>query len=414
MTSRPTARRYAASLLALVLFFGAAGVATAQSVAFGGPWETTYGLLEIVQDESGHALGTYTLGGGSTIEGRVDGNRLTFRYQEPDAVGEGWFEMAADGRTFTGQWREDGSASWYPWVGERSARAALVFENRGFSGLFDSTYGRMRLVARDGHVTGGYTHAGGSTVEGTVEGNRLAFRYREPDATGEGWFELSADGESLTGAWRAEGSASWGQWTARRIHPDPQRVWLVVLEAPWEESLAEREYAFGEMLRSYFQRMPQVEVRHRRMYDVADFERAMGELGYLGEPVALLVASHGIEGQLILSGERVRAEHFRAGLAQAPNVFLLHFSSCDMMTNGMPEALRANLPPGRSLAISGYTTFVDWSASALIEFLYLDLVLGRGLSPRQAAEVVRREMRFSGDEPDPYSPLGGAGFRFVE
>ena len=35
--------------------------------------------------------------------------------------------------------------------------------------------------------------------------------------------------------------------------------------------------------------------------------------------------------------------------------------------------------------VSGYTTSVDWSGSAILEFTYLDLILGKGLAPTEAA-----------------------------
>lgn len=34
--------------------------------------------------------------------------RFTFTYREPDADGEGWFELAPDGKTFESKWHETG------------------------------------------------------------------------------------------------------------------------------------------------------------------------------------------------------------------------------------------------------------------------------------------------------------------
>jgi hypothetical protein len=388
--------------------------AEAQVPDFSGAWDSTYGLLEIDQNGA-NVTGHYSYGGGSTIDGTVSGPRLTFHYREPTASGDGWFELGADGQSLAGQWHETGSSEWYPWTATRSERVStLEAESTGWSGLFETTYGRLRL-ARDGdQVTGTYSWGGGSSLTGHLEGSRLVFRYQEPTVAGDGWFELSDDGTSLNGSWRADGGSDWASWTGTRVVPEPGVVWLVVLEAPWETSLAENEYAFGDMLRAYFQRMPNVRVRHRRLYDVDDFRREAADLAYLAEPVAVLIASHGEGGQLTLEGGALGAEPLTQMLINAPNVFLLHFSSCEMMTNGLPEAIRAGLPPGRRVALSGYATAVDWSASALIEFLYLDLVLGRGFSPRAAADVVLHEMPFAGDSDTPDSPLGPARFRFVE
>ena len=93
---------------------------------------------------------------------------------------------------------------------------------------------------------------------GSIEDNRLTFRYEEPEASGEGWFELSDDGQSFVGEWKEDGVQGWANWEGQRIHAQPGRAWLVVLEANWEADLSETEYSFGNMLRSYFTRMPHV------------------------------------------------------------------------------------------------------------------------------------------------------------
>lgn len=381
--------------------------------SFSGAWDTTYGLLRVQQDGA-TVSGTYSYGGGSTIQGTIEGRRLTFRYQEPTAAGEGWFEVSPDGLRFDGSWMEDGSSEWYPWTGTRSdAGPAEAPPASAFDGLFETTYGRLRLATADGTTSGHYTYGGGSTVEGTIEGNRLTFSYQEPTVAGEGWFELSADGAEFTGQWHAAGSTEWSSWNGTRVDPEEGVVWLVVLEAPWETSLAENEYAFGDMLRAYFERMPHVRVRHRRIYDRADFIRAAGELGFLAEPVGLLVASHGTAGNLIMLDGLVSARDVGRALRNASNVFAVHFSSCEIIVGEAEAQLRSELGADHYLAVSGYATAVDWSASAIIEFLYLDLILGRGMSPSRAADVVRRELVFSGDHAQD-SPLGSAQFRFSD
>ena len=68
-------------------------------------------------------------------------------------------------------------------------------------------------------------------------------------------------------------------------------------------------------------------------------------------------------------------------LRYADNVILLHFSSCLMMQDGKAGELARALQEAVRFPISGYDRSVDWAASALIEFHYLDMVLGRGLLP---------------------------------
>lgn len=378
---------------------------------FSGAWDTTYGLLELTQ-EGAEVRGRYTYGGGSTVLGTVEGNRLTFRYAEPTVEGDGWFELSPTGDTLNGQWKEDGSTDWFPWEGVRTAARPGHVADTGWNGLFETTYGRMRLNATAEGVSGSYSYGGGSTVTGTVAGTRLTFRYQEPGVSGEGWFELSEDGNSFAGQWKADGSSDWSEWSGTRIVAEEGVSWLVVFEAAWETSLAENEYAFGDMLRAYFERMPHVNVRHRRINDRVDFLRAANDLAYLAEPVALLIASHGSGGVLTLNGETISATDVGSSIADAPNVFSVHFSSCEVMIGEAGQELRRALPDDRYLAISGYAISVDWSASALIEFLYLDLILGRGMSPARAAEVVLRDLPFAGDGGQ--GPLGPARFRFED
>jgi hypothetical protein len=49
----------------------------------------------------------------------------------------------------------------------------------------------------------------------------------------------------------------------------------------------------------------------------------------------------------------------------------------------------------------------------LIEFHYLDMILGRGLSPTDAAEQVLRLIAYAGDEKLSGSPYPPAGFRIL-
>ena len=159
-----------------------------------------------------------------TIQGTVRGNRLEFTYQEPAAHGEGWFELSADGSSFSGQWHPDGIPQWGAWTGSRV----------GFGGLWDSTFGLMRLLDEGGLVHGFYEMAGAATVEGRLSGDRLTFTYREPRVGGEGWFKLSPDGLFFDGQWRQEGGGPWQPWQGRKLLPQAGLTWLVVLETPWQ------------------------------------------------------------------------------------------------------------------------------------------------------------------------------------
>jgi hypothetical protein len=271
----------------------------------------------------------------------------------------------------------------------------------------------MRLVEDGDAVQGVYAYGGNSTLSGKVEGNRLKFRYQEPDAEGEGWFDLAADGNRFDGRWKAKGVAGWSDWSGMRVQPVPNRVWLVVVEANWEKDIAEHEYSFGSMLRAFFARAPHVQVRHRMFQDERSLKRWCGELAYLAEPAVLVLASHGDGQGLTVDGHTVGAAALADSVRYARGLRLLHFSACLAMKDGLAPEMVRTLGKQATFPISGYTTSVDWASSAIIEFAYLDMILCRGMSPARAAEQVRLLMPFSGDKHVPGAVLPAAGFRLL-
>ncbi len=178
---------------------------------FAGSWDTTYGPMTLTRDGN-KISGSYEMGNQHcTIEGKATRRRFTFTYQEPSAEGEGWFELSDDGKSFEGKWRVNGQEQWNDWTGTRTATVK-------FSGSWQTTYGPMKLHQKKQAVTGFYDMGGQNcTVEGKIEGRRLVFTYVEPSAHGEGWFELSSDGQSFAGEWRAEGNEQWNKWEGTRV-----------------------------------------------------------------------------------------------------------------------------------------------------------------------------------------------------
>jgi hypothetical protein len=377
-----------------------AGAAEKKSMAnFSGHWFTTFGPMELTQ-EGNRVQGFYTFQQNSCpIEGSVRDGRLVFTYQEFTVEGEGWFELVRHSK-FTGRWRAKGAPTWSSWNGERE-----------FEGIWDSSYGLMRLVQEPDRVLGFYEGVGPAAMEGRLENNRLIFRYHESRAQGEGFFELASDATSFQGEWRADGTEQWAPWRGRRLAPVPGLLWLVVIEAHWQRSYFEKEYAFGHMLREFFTRLPQVNIRQRFFEDEAGLERWCRELMYLPEPVAVVFASHGTQDGLSVQGKPLSTDRLVESLRYADNILLLHFSSCLMLQDGKAGELARALQETVRFPISGYDRSVDWAASALIEFHYLDMVLGRGLSPADAAQQVLRLVGYAGDENLPGSPYPAAGFR---
>lgn len=383
------------------------------ATGFEGRWETTYGPMTLARDGD-RVSGHYLFGEARcTIEGTVEKGRFLFTYREPSASGEGWFVLSADRKSFAGQWREKESEAWSPWTGRRADHAA-----QGFDGLWDSRYGRIRLVAGDDrHLRGSYASGGGASSEGTLEGTlagcRLSFRYAEAKAKGEGWFELAPDGAAFSGKWRADGSDAWTAWDGTRVAPVPGRKWLVVIEANWEQRLGEREYSFGAMLKAFFQRSPNVRVRHRFFRDEADVRCWLSEVAYLAEPVVVVLSSHGQPDGIPAGGATLGPRVFTEALCCAPNVELLHFASCLTLGESFGRDLLERLPRGVSFPVSGYSRSVDWGASAVLEFLYYDLILARDLAPDEAARQLPALVSFAGDGDVPGAPFASAGFRFL-
>jgi hypothetical protein len=273
---------------------------------------------------------------------------------------------------------------------------------RGWGGIWETDFGRLRLVEKKGRVDGFYECGGPAGIDGVAHAGALEFRYREPNVSGTGRFRLAEDGLAFTGRWRTRGERKWSSWSGRRVEAQAGITWLVVFEAHWQRSFAEGEYAFGHMLREFFARSSGVGVRQRFFHDATSLEQWCRELLYLPEPAILVIASHGLARGLSVRGRVIDTKKVFAGLRYAANLKLLHFSSCLV---GLGRE-RAPFP------VSGYTTSVDWGASALLEFTYLDLILNRGMEPAEAAAKLPLLVRYAGDRAPRGSPYPAAGFRF--
>jgi hypothetical protein len=272
----------------------------------------------------------------------------------------------------------------------------------GWDGIWETDFGRLRLVEKRGRVRGFYECGGPSRIDGVVRAEALEFRYREPKVSGTGRFDLAKERAAFTGRWRPRGQQKWSAWNGRRVEAQPGVRWLVVFEAHWQRSFAEGEYAFGHMLRELFARSGGVRVRQRFFHDAASLGQWCRELCYLPEPAVLVIASHGVAEGLSVHGKVIATKQIYASLRDAANLKLLHFSSCLV---GLGRE-RAPFP------VSGYATSVDWGASALLEFTYLDLILNRGMEPAKAAALLPRLVRFAGTRAPRGSPYPAAGFRF--
>ncbi|MEQ8762650.1 MAG: hypothetical protein RL885_01900 [Planctomycetota bacterium] len=363
---------------------------------FAGRWQTSLGPLELRQQGS-EVSGDYRSGRlRARLHGSVSERRLEFRYVEGGRGGEGYFELSENGEKLTGGWRRSGRERWRPWSGDLETRREI---EPPFAGVWKTTWGPLRLTALDGKLSGPYGSAG-SRLEGEMKDGRLVFEYTEPTTSGEGWFELAEDGRSFDGRWREKGTSRWRSWRGDRVASDPSRVWLVILEAHWEEGLTESEYDFGSMLRAYFtmSEARQVAVRQRFFHDLADFQRFCREAAYLTEPVVLLVSTHGTPEGISVGGETISPEEIADSVSDVPELLLLHLSGCDMMARAAPQKIHERLGDKATFPISGYKTTVAWDASALADFTFLSLLLIRGFHPSAAVEESIRLSPYLGDD----------------
>ena len=132
------------------------------------------------------------------------------------------------------------------------------------------------------------------------------------------------------------------------------------------------------------------------------------QLAYLPEPTVLVITGHGETSGLTVDGRPIAMPAVVDALRLADSLKLLHFSAC-LVGQDAGQALKAAPFP-----VSGYTTTVDWAQSALTEFIYLDMILEKGLAPAKAAEQLLALVRFSGSDELPGSPYRPAGFHFFE
>jgi len=86
-----------------------------------------------------------------------------------------------------------------------------------FSGFWKTNIVDLCLVQKGRKVTGAYRYKGGR-IDGTVTDGRLDYTWIQEDGkTGKGYFVLSADGQSITGAYGYGDSNSDGQkWTGQK------------------------------------------------------------------------------------------------------------------------------------------------------------------------------------------------------
>jgi hypothetical protein len=96
---------------------------------FTGVWATvtaagSHYTMNLTQQNGDRVSGTYVSADGSvtgTIDGRIEGGVLVYRWTEGSSKGSGKFTLAADGRSFQGSWSlgDDPNLAQNSWTGTR-------------------------------------------------------------------------------------------------------------------------------------------------------------------------------------------------------------------------------------------------------------------------------------------------------
>lgn len=291
-----------------------------------------------------------------------------------------------------------------------------------FEGVWKTSFGILRLSRDGARLRGSYTYASGSSIDGEESGRIFRAKYTEPTgAKGLAVFQLSEDGDSFEGVWNTDPEAplelntkNAKKWSGARAVPSNDGEWLIILEAHWESSLADHEFSYGAMLRAFFERLPNVKVRHRFMHDKADFLRFCKELGEITDPVVLYISSHGTEAGAQVGGDVLDGKMIGEAVRDFTNIKLLHFGSCSMLGGKLGARVREAAAPNTNFAISGFKVPVDWAGSAIVDFTYLDLIFEHKMSPADAVAKVRETITFARSPKEGAAPIAGTDLTIFE
>lgn len=86
------------------------------------------------------------------------------------------------------------------------------------TGQYSSNYDAVTLIQLGDRVTGTYKCCGGGTIEGTIDGRTLHYRWKQPGSWGSGVWQISPG--RLEGTWGSNGSeTSGGRWDLVLVKP---------------------------------------------------------------------------------------------------------------------------------------------------------------------------------------------------
>jgi predicted esterase len=197
---------------------------TAGEGAFDGEWRTSYGLVKLAQTGN-DVSGTYGNAGEFTVKGTVQDHKLTFEYQEGDVKGDAQWTLDEAGHSFDGGFQVRGgrAGGWDGWRPDPEAPGGKLSH---LGGLWLTDLGLMELEQSGDEVRGRYAVGGTSEIAGNVTGRKFEFESRA-FRSGKGWFDVSTDGATFSGAANTNGFPGWYGWQGRRAPEFVRHVALV-------------------------------------------------------------------------------------------------------------------------------------------------------------------------------------------
>ncbi|MFT3744325.1 MAG: hypothetical protein QM785_08515 [Pyrinomonadaceae bacterium] len=182
-------------------------------VSFTGTWETIAGnssRYTVQMKQTGNkVVGSYSPRNGKIFGGIVVGNKLTFKWTQDEGYeGTAEFVMDDEGKGFAGS-----STAIKPVEMTNTWKTYVPAPPSSFAGtwnLVNNIGVRVPLViAQEGaKVTGIYPSQNGS-IEGTVDGRILQFKWVSDKGSGTGQFRISSSGETFGGTFPGFTDFAW-------------------------------------------------------------------------------------------------------------------------------------------------------------------------------------------------------------
>jgi len=203
--------------LILTLVFFSNAFAKAQE--WQGTWNTSFGEVRIVQ-EGNKLYGDYKNVG--TIEATVSGNSANGVFT--NGSNKGVFKWTKISNAFTGKWGWGTNVGTSNWTGTKrnntkpkltssiaSKLKSATPNASSWTGTWNTSYGELRLIEKDGKVFGDYKDVG--YIEASKKGNTITGIYTNENSNG--LIQFTRSGGTFQGKWGANENIErmQGAWT---------------------------------------------------------------------------------------------------------------------------------------------------------------------------------------------------------